>query len=219
MGMAEKLAYCGVKRADFWPMALFDSMHDALKNERALFSMKRDIDIIFVGALFPNKMPLLGKMKKVFGRQFRMHGIAGWKKNLYFNFLHGFPGWVTPINFQNYVSLYQRAKIGINVHNRGKYTVGGYRLFELPGNGVMQISDGGEYLGEFFKVGKEIESYETADDLIDKVKFYLSHEGPRERIARAGYRRVVQDHRFAKRLREAGSLIMSEISRNKSDRI
>ncbi len=212
MGMAEKLAYCGVKRADFWPMALFDSMHDPSKNEQAIFSMKRDIDIVFVGALFPNKMPLLAKVKKVFGRQFRMHGLAGWKKNLYFNFLHGFPGWVTPINFQEYVSLYQRAKIGINVHNRGKYTVGGYRLFELSGNGVMQISDGGEYLREFFKVGEEIELYDTAEELIDKVKFYLAHDNARENIARAGYRRAMTDHRIRKRLREAAQTIATHLS-------
>ena len=209
MGMAEKLAYCGVKRADFWPLALFDAMHDPTMGEEALFNIKRDIDVIFVGALFPNKMPLLATVKKAFGQHFRMHGMAGWKKNLYFNLMHGFPGWVSPIKFEQYVPLYQRAKIGINIHNRGKYTVGGFRLFELPGNGVMQISDGGEYLGEFYKVGKEIESYETAEELIDKVKYYLAHDDARERIARAGYRRVMRDHRLRRRLETAAYLIRS----------
>jgi len=35
-----------------------------------------------------------------------------------------------------------RAKMGINIHNRGDLTVGSYRLFDLPGNGVMPIADG-----------------------------------------------------------------------------
>lgn len=209
LSMPEKLAYCGAKEAHFWPLALFDSMHDPTKDERVVFSEQRDIDVLFVGALFPNKMPLLASVKRAFGQRCQLHGIAGWKKNLYFNLKYGFPGWISPIPFEDYVPLYQRAKIGINVHNRGKYTVGGFRLFELPGNGVMQISDGGEYLGAFFKVGEEIESYETADELIDKVKYYLANDEARERIARAGYSRVMRDHRIRRRLESAGRLIKS----------
>jgi len=105
--------------------------------------------------------------------------------------------------------LYQRTKIGINVHNRGKYTVGGYRLFELPANGVMQISDGGEYLNDFFKVGVEIETYESAEELIEKVQYYLSHDKAREKIARAGFQRVMANHRLAHRLHQAAELIDS----------
>ena len=207
MGMADKLAYCGAKRANFWPMALFDAMHDPSVDEKTLLGKPRDRDIIFIGALFPNKMHLLASLKKAFGGRFQLHGLAGWKKNLYFNVKYGLPGWVIPIAGEQYVPLYQRAKIGINVHNRGKYTVGNYRLFELPGNGVMQISDGGEYLSEFFKVGEEIESYETEEELIDKIQFYLNHDEARERIARAGYQRVVRDHRIKLRLRQAADII------------
>jgi hypothetical protein len=209
MRMAEKLAYCGAKESHLWPLALFDAMHDPAKDEDAVFSGVRDIELLFIGALFPNKMPLLASVKKTFGRRCRLHGLAGWKKNLYFNVKYGFPGWVSPIRFEQYVPLYQRTKIGVNVHNRGKYTVGGFRLFELPGNGVMQISDGGEYLEEFFKVGEEIESYENAEELIDKVKYYLAHDEARERIARAGYRRVMRDHRIRRRMQTAVHLISS----------
>ena len=207
--MAEKLNYCGGKLHHFWPMGLFDAMCDPSIGEAELFRLRRDQDVIFVGALFPNKMHLLAEVKRAFGKRFRLNGFAGWKKNLYFNLKFGFPGWVVPIEGEQYVPLYHRAKIGINVHNRGKFTIGNYRLFELPGNGVMQISDGGEYLSEFFKVGEEIESYETTEELVDKVGFYLAHDDARERIARAGYRRVMRDHRMVSRLREAGSLILS----------
>ena len=207
LGMGEKLAYCGAKEAHFWPLALFDAMFDPAKREEEVFTQKRDIDVLFVGALFPNKMPLLASVKRAFGWRFRLRGFAGWKRNLYFNLMYGFPGWVSPIRFEEYVPLYQRAKIGINVHNRGKYTVGNLRLFELPGNGVMQISDGGEYLSECFEVGKEIESYETVEELIDKVKYYLAHDEERERIARAGYRRGMKNYRGCHRFGTVGSWI------------
>ena len=211
MGMQEKLGYCGAKSSAFWPLALFDIAFDHSKTAENILMHERDIDIVFVGALHLNKMPMLAQVKRAFGKRLKMHGLCSTKKNLYFNVRYGFPGWVSPIPFDEYVSLYQRAKIGINVHNRGDYTVGGYRLFELPGNGVMQISDGGEYLNDFFKVGDEVVGHGSADDLIDKIKFYLANDAERQRIALNGYNRTMQDHRFKKRMHEAVELIRDQL--------
>jgi spore maturation protein CgeB len=214
MGMAEKLSYCQVRRADFWPLALFDAAFDPLQTEEQLLTRKRDIDVVFIGALHPNKMPLLAKVKKAFGRRCVMHGLTSLKKNVYFNLKYGLPHWVRPVPFEAYVPLYQRAKIGFNVHNRGDYTVGSYRLFDLPGNGVMQISDGGEYLASFFRVGDEIIGYRTADELVDLIRFYLSHDDERRRIARNAYRRVIKDHRIGHRLHQAANLIRKGMARD-----
>jgi spore maturation protein CgeB len=207
MDMASKLHYCGAHNIDFWPFALFDVAFDSLKTEKELFLQERDIDIIFIGALHLGKMPFLAKIKKAFGRRCRMHGLTSIKRNVYYNIKYGFPGWIRPIAFEDYVPLYQRSKIGINLHNRGDYTVGSYRLFDVPGNGVMQISDGGEYLNTFFEVGKEIVGYRNVDDLIDKIRYYLSHDDEREAIARNGYGRVMKDHRFRDRMLQLGELI------------
>lgn len=211
LGMAEKLAYCGVKRADLWPLALFSAAYDAARSEETLMGQERDIDVVFIGALHVNKMPLLATVKKAFGRRCVLRGLTSLKKNVYFNLKYGFPGWVRPAPFEAYVPLYQRAKIGINVHNRGKYTLGNYRLFDLPGNGVLQLSDGGEYLDTFFAVGEEIVRYETADELVDLIRYYLQHDDERIQIARNGYRRVVRDHRLPGRLGEAAGHIARAI--------
>jgi spore maturation protein CgeB len=206
-GMEKKLHYCGARRVDFWPLASYDALCDPLKTEADILSGKRDIDVIFIGALHVNKMPLLAAVKKALGGRFRFHGLTSFKKNLYFILKHGYYGLVRPVAFADYVPLYQRAKIGINVHNRGDYTVGGYRLFDLPANGIMQISDGGSYLEQFFSVGEEIVSYHGADDLIDKVRYYLLHDEEREEIALNGFRRVQKDYKIAGLLGKAGDLI------------
>lgn len=213
MGMAEKLDYCGAKRTDFWPLALFDAAFDPSKTERTILAGTRDIDIIFIGALHLNKMPLLARVKKAFGSRCRIHGLTSFKRNVYFNTKHGFPGWIRPIAPTEYVPLYQRAKIGFNVHNRGDYTIGSYRLFELPANGVMQLSDGGQYLDAFFARGSEVVGYENADDLIDKLKHYLARDDDRNAVALNGYRRVIKDHRIGARLRDAGRLIEQGMGR------
>ena len=207
MDMGAKLQYVGAKKTQFWPLGAFDAAFTPTMSEDRLFSLDRDLDVVFVGALHLGKMPLLAKVKKAFGSRCKMHGLASMKKNLYFNVKYGFPGWVRSIEQSEYVPLYQRAKIGFNVHNRGKYTVGSYRLYELPANGVMQISDGGEYLNAFFDEGNEITGYSNADDLIDKIRFYLTNDSERMRIARNAYRRVMRDYRIADLLQRAGSII------------
>lgn len=213
LGMADKLAYCGCRNADFWPLALFDAVHDPSIGEDALFSRERDIDVVFVGALFVNKMPMLAAVKKEFGRRFVLHGLTSWKQNAYFNAKFGFPGWVRPIQQREYVSLYQRAKIGINLHNRGKFTVGSFRIFELPANGVMQLSDGDEYLSSFYEPGREVVGYSSTGELIEKLRYYLAHDGEREMIARAGYRHVMSAHRIRHRLHEAVTLLRAGMAR------
>lgn len=206
--MAEKLRYCGARAIDFWPFSLFDAAFDTTKSEEMLFGGERDIDVIFIGAPHLGKMPVFAKMLKALRGRLLMIGFP-WKYTAYFNVKYGFPGYVrTPIKpGRPYVERYQRTKIGINIHNRGDYTVGNYRMFELPANGVMQISDGGEYLDQFFRVGEEIERYASVDDLVEKVNWYLDHYEERHRLALAGYRRVLRDYRIGGMMQRAGDLI------------
>lgn len=207
MEMGEKLRYIGARRTAFWPLGVFDAAFDTALPEDKLLSLERDIDVVFVGALHRGKMAFLAKIKKALGSRCRMHGLASTKKNLYFNVKHGFPGWVTPIAQKDYIPLYQRAKLGFNLHNRGKFTVGSFRLFELPANGVMQLSDGDEYLDSFFDEGSEIVGYADADDLIDKIHFYLDNDDERKRIAANAHRRVMRDYRIEHLLHRAADII------------
>jgi spore maturation protein CgeB len=77
----------------------------------------------------------------------------------------------------------------------------------------MQISDGGEYLDRFFKVDEEIAGYRNADELIEKIRYYLSHDAERKRVALNGYRRVMKDHKFQTRMHELGNLVKQSIQR------
>jgi spore maturation protein CgeB len=205
--MAQKLAYLGAKRFDFWPLALFDAAFDRVKSREEVFSSARDIDVIFIGALHFEKMPALAKLKKALGPRLRIRGLSNWKRNLYFNFKFGFPGWITQIDFTEYVALYQRAKIGINLHNRGKFSVGNFRLFELPANGVMQISDGGEYLQHFFKPDVEIVGHDDIESLVTKIDYFLTRDKERLEIAKASYDAVLRRHRFGHRMQELVELL------------
>lgn len=211
MGMSEKLRYIGAQDSAFWSHGVFDAAFDPTLLEEALMSRDRDIDVIFVGALHREKMPFLAQVKRALGKRCHIHGLATFKQNVYFNARYGFPGWVTSIRQSEYVPLYQRAKIGFNIHNRGKYTLGSYRLFELAANGVMQISDGDEYLNSFFEEGQEIVGYKHVDDLIKKIRYYLDNDDERQQIAQAAYKRVMRDYRIKHLLQKAAGIIREGI--------
>lgn len=73
------------------------------------------------------------------------------------------------------------------------------RIFEVSGCGAFQLSYFVEGLAQCYEVDREVAVYTDADDLVEKVKFYLAHEALRESIAVAAYTRTLRDHTFGKR--------------------
>lgn len=73
------------------------------------------------------------------------------------------------------------------------------RMFEVNGCGAFQLSYYVEGLANCYDIDREIGVYTDADDLVEKVKFYLAHEELRESIAAAGYERTLNEHTFSKR--------------------
>jgi glycosyltransferase involved in cell wall biosynthesis len=214
MDMVEKMQYCGMVNADFVPMCAMNFDFEPDRNEEDLIHQDRDIDILYVGAFHWRKIPLLVQVKKVFGRRFQWYGYLRFKHNAYLNLKYRLGCWVRPVNFAERRSLHQRAKIGINVHNGYAVpNVGNQRLYYLGANGVMQLSDGMNHLNQIFQVGKEIIGYESADDLIAKIHYYLEHEDERIEVARQGYRRVMRDYRFGHIMRDSAALIEKGMAR------
>ncbi len=94
------------------------------------------------------------------------------------------------------------AKIGlcfVSKRNRDQYT---RRTFEIPACGLFLMAERTPWMAETFQEGKEAEFFASAEELVEKVRFYLQHETARQRIATAGRARVIQGgHDLHSRLR------------------
>ncbi len=94
-------------------------------------------------------------------------------------------------------------KIGINFHvnhEPGELDKGiNSRAFELAGCGVFQLLRRVPSVNEFFEEGKEIVCFDTREEMLDKIKYYLKHETERTKIASASRRRALRDHVWSKR--------------------
>ena len=65
------------------------------------------------------------------------------------------------------------------------------RTFEIPACASMLVADRTDEHRTFFEEGREAEFFSSDDELIDKLTFYCSNDGARERIAAAGHQRCI----------------------------
>jgi spore maturation protein CgeB len=111
-----------------------------------------------------------------------------------------------PASFRNavygedMVKVYNASKIAFNIN--GDYPYLNVRNFEAPACGICTITSMVEGLENWFVPGQEVVVYTSVQELIEKIKYYLSHDEERESIALAGQRRAHRDHTLQKRFSE-----------------
>ena len=81
------------------------------------------------------------------------------------------------------------------------------RNFEVPACGTFEITEDADDLRDYYKLGEEIEVYNSDKDLVEKVKYYLAHPEKREEIAQRGYERTMREHSIEKRYEDIFRMI------------
>lgn len=86
------------------------------------------------------------------------------------------------------------------------------RTFEIPACGSLLLADRTGEHQEFFEEGREAEFFDTAEELLDKVRFYIANDAARSRVAAAGRARCLRSgyaytNRLEKALGEARQLL------------
>src|SRR5207249_4695574 len=82
------------------------------------------------------------------------------------------------------------------------------RTFEVPGSGGVLLTDDVPHLERYLEPDRDVGVFDSTDDLVEKVDWWLRHPEERAAVADAGYRRVLAehtyDHRFAQIFEAAG---------------
>ena len=105
------------------------------------------------------------------------------------------------------VKTYSRSKINLGFSGIGSYEdlycLKG-RDFEITMSGGLYLTEHHEELSNFFRIGKEILSWSTVDELVEKIQFLLSNDKLRADISSECLRNSREKHSWQSRI---GSII------------
>lgn len=73
------------------------------------------------------------------------------------------------------------------------------RNFEIPGCRTLLVTTRVPGLEEYFDLEREVATFESKGELLEKVRYYLDHPEEAEKVALAGYERTLRDHTYEKR--------------------
>ena len=108
------------------------------------------------------------------------------------------------------------AKININFHidSAGQYA-GNSRLFEATGSGSCLVTDNKLNMRNLFEPDKEIVTFNSNQECLEKLRWLLDHPKESEEIAAAGKKRCLQDHSFRRRAAELHEIMNNQLKDKK----
>lgn len=98
--------------------------------------------------------------------------------------------------------VFKQSRINLNISRRGIKSGIPLRAFDIMGCGGFLLSNFQADLLDGFVPGEDFVYYESKEDLLQKVDYYLSHEEERQTIAKNGHDKVAAGHTYRHRVRE-----------------
>ena len=92
------------------------------------------------------------------------------------------------------------SKISLNLHGDKIKFAANIRLYEATGVGSCLLTDWKENIADIFEPDKEIVTFSSKEEALDKIRFLLKHETVRQRIAEQGQKRTLSQYNEANRI-------------------
>lgn len=207
LSFEEAIRRWGNQPSIWWPLVPFPFQRP--DNTDEAFFRDRDVEVVYVGNPYGPKIERLIRLKRHFGDRMRIHGR--WPFKGYHGFVRGFMGKpiypcrVTSLAPDERTQLYWRTKIGFNMHFSDQPSeTGNMRMYETPAHGMLMVCDkaAANAHARIFEPGTEVVYYDSVDEAIDLIEYYLIHDDERVRIAQAGYERYWQDYEWEANLKK-----------------
>jgi hypothetical protein len=100
------------------------------------------------------------------------------------------------------------SRITLNLHiDVAREYANNMRLYEATGVGTCLVTDAKQNLGELFEPDREVVTYTSPEDCVEKIRYLLTHETTRSQIAQAGQVRTLREHTYFHRMQELVEII------------
>lgn len=174
-------------------------------------------DLFFAGTAWPNRVSLLKSIEQ---------GIQNIRLKLALPTNEHLPkidlklnssayNWRTPNS--EFARFSNRSAVVLSLHRqftasegRSEAATPGPRLFEVAMAGGFQLVDRDiPGISDYFIEGEDFAAFSSADECLDKLKYYLNNPNEREKIATSAQNKVMNEHTYHQRI----SFILDEISK------
>jgi len=98
--------------------------------------------------------------------------------------------------------VFKRSKINLNITLRSIRSGIPLRVFDIMGAGGFLLSNYQADFQDLFVPDEDFVYYESKEDLLRKVGYYLNHEDERKAIARNGHEKIAAKHTYRHRVKE-----------------
>lgn len=103
--------------------------------------------------------------------------------------------------------VFQASRINLNMTMRPIETGLSQRIWDVLACGGFLLTNYQAEIPEYFEIGKDLETYESMEELEEKVQYYLTHEDERMEIAINGYEKTAASHSYEMRLAQMIKLL------------
>jgi hypothetical protein len=101
-------------------------------------------------------------------------------------------------------------KICLNAHGPSAYA-SNQRLYEATGVGTCLLTDWKDNLPDLFDPDREVVTYRSPEEAIEKIRYLLDHDDERRAIAQAGQRRTLRDHTIPNRMVRVNEIFQTSV--------
>ncbi len=215
----EELLSIGAKNPYYLPQGCLPSVHKEIN--LSLDDLNQySADLSFMGAGYYNRVQsftrLLNHNFKIWGTEWSLDSQVG-------RLVQNKNERINPIDI---VKIYNAGKINLNLHSskfhEGVNPAGDFvnpRTFEIAACGGFQLVDERSELVELMEPGVEVITFNSIDNLCEKVDYYLKNENEVRSIALKGKTRVLSEHTIQHRMHEMLVHIFMDNLNNLKDRI
>ncbi|MGN0350680.1 MAG: glycosyltransferase [Roseburia sp.] len=112
--------------------------------------------------------------------------------------------------FKEMPRIFRTSKINLNISLRSITSGIPLRALDIMGAGGFLLSNYQPELAEYFIDGEEMVLFESEEDMLWKIKYYLEHEQERKRIAYNGWRKVQREFSYETQLKKIMELAKVE---------
>lgn len=109
--------------------------------------------------------------------------------------------------FREMPLVFRKSRINLNISGRLIKSGIPLRAFDVMGAGEFLLSNYQADLLDLFVPGEDFVYFESKEDMMEKIGYYLSHGEERQMIAKNGYDKVAAKHTYRHRIREMLSIL------------